>query len=137
MGITGYSGFLVFLASQIAVRACGTVLLFLKNCNVTSDGSSTPCGAEWLYPVFGLWWQTFKVFSITVRRHHLMRASCVHVCYAYVPYICNYLTNVHHTCRVRVSQCRATMFLAGIGSQTELLTFVLLWTLSNNLVYLF
>ncbi|KAI8107326.1 hypothetical protein PSENEW3n2_00001738 [Picochlorum sp. SENEW3] len=28
-------------------------------------------------------------------------------------------------------------FFAGLTSQTELLTFILLWTLSNNLVYLF
>ena len=32
---------------------------------------------------------------------------------------------------------RWTLATSGIASQTELLTFILFWTLSNNLVYLF
>ena len=31
----------------------------------------------------------------------------------------------------------ASVFLSGIHSQTEILTFILLWTFTNNLVYLF
>lgn len=30
-----------------------------------------------------------------------------------------------------------SMFYSGIGSQTEILTFILFWTVTNNLVYLF
>jgi hypothetical protein len=34
-------------------------------------------------------------------------------------------------------RCRATLLAGGILAQTELLTFILFWTLSNNMVYLF
>lgn len=33
--------------------------------------------------------------------------------------------------------CRSTLVLGGILSQTELLTFILFWTLANNIVYMF
>lgn len=33
--------------------------------------------------------------------------------------------------------CRSTLALGGVLSQTELLTFILFWTLSNNICYLF
>jgi hypothetical protein len=37
----------------------------------------------------------------------------------------------------RAPRRRPSLFLSGIASQTELLTFILFWTLGNNLVYLY
>ena len=50
------------------------------------------------------------------------------------PATCLHLTKVSYH---PAAPCRSAPLTAGVAAQTELLTFVLFWTLSNNFLYLF
>lgn len=111
LGITGYKGFLLFVCSQILVilftHSNKYYCILLVNQYIPSQNSSI------------LYFATHYLLLIPC----LQNAIMLILVSGFNP--SKYYTNA------------TSVFLSGLVSQTELLTFVLFWTLSNNLVYLY